>query len=309
MDVTPSSPPESKRKLIFGLRWSVAFALLTVWTVWGSTYLAIKIAVGTIPPFILISGRFLAAGAVLFVLARVRGERMPTLREWRNALVVGAFMLCGGVGLTAFAEQTNSSSLTTVIVACGSILNLLAAGLIMRDWPGRIEWLGIAIGIAGAVLLSLDGDVRANPQAVAVQFLALACWAIGSALSRRLTLAPGAMGNASEMLMGGVVLAGMSTLASERWPQSIPPAALGSWLYLIVFGSVLAYTAYMHLVKLARPALATSYSYVNPAVAIVLGFLVLNERISLIAIVAMLIIFSAVLVISRVKSTAAKSAG
>lgn len=300
--------PGANRRMIFGLRWDVALALLIVWTVWGSTYLAIKIAVGAIPPFILICGRFLAAGVILFALARVRGERMPTMREWRNALVVGAFMLCGGVGLTAFAEQTNSSSLTTVIVASGSILNLLAAGLIMRDWPGRTEWLGIAIGIAGAVLLSLDGDVRANPQAVAVQFLALTCWAIGSALSRRLALAPGTMGNASEMLMGGAVLAGMSALASERWPLSIPPAALGAWLYLILFGSVLAYTAYMHLVKLARPALATSYSYVNPAVAIVLGFLVLDERISPIALAAMLIISSAVLVISRAKATDANSA-
>lgn len=301
MTVTAIDSVPTQRRMLFGLRPDVFAALLAVWVVWGSTYLAIKIAVHAVPPFMLTGGRFLLAGTTLLAIARIRRENWPSLPQWRNAMFVGALMMGGGVGLTSFAEQTNSSSLTTVIVASGSLLNLLAAGLIVRDWPQRGEWAGILLALAGVLLLSFDGDVRANPTAVAIQFCALLCWAVGGALSRKLSLAPGAMGNASQMLMGGAVISVFSALRGEQLPAVVPLDALGAWLYLALIGSVLAFSAYMHLMQHARPALSTSYSYVNPVVAMLLGYLVLNERVSPVALLSVAVIIAGVVLISRAK--------
>lgn len=282
----------------------IVASLLVVWVVWGSTYLAIKIGVQSLPPFLLTAARFLLAGVVLLVVARVRRDAWPTAAQWRSALIVGAFTMGGGVGLTSFAEQTNSSSLTTILVASGSLANLLAAGLILGDWPRRREWIGIAVALAGAAMLAFDGEVRAAPIATLVQVTAMICWGIGSALSRKLSLAAGAMGNASQMLAGGALVALVSVLYGEKMPAVVPNAAIGAWLYLALVGSVLAYSAYMHLVRNARPALATSYNYVNPLVAMALGFVVLGERVSSAAIGAVALIILGVVLISRAKTSA-----
>jgi drug/metabolite transporter (DMT)-like permease len=212
--------------------------------------------------------------------------------------LIGALMMAGGVGITAYAEQSNSSSLTTILVACGSILNVGAVGLITRVWPVRREWLGLGIGLIGVSLLAFDGDVRANPTGVATQFVALSCWALGTALSRKLEIASGAMGSASQMLIGGTVLMAMSALRAEQLPLFIPARAIAAWIYLALFGSVVAYTAYVYLIKHARPALATSYSYINPIVAIVLGYAVLGERVSNIALLSMSIVVAGVALMS-----------
>jgi drug/metabolite transporter (DMT)-like permease len=282
----------------FGLRLDVLLALLAVWLIWGSTYLAIKIAIVDIPPFMLIAARFLVAGGVLFIFARSRGEALPTPAEWRNAGIVGLLMLGGGVGLTANAEVYNSSSLTTILIAFGSVLNVLAAGLLTRVWPRGRDWLGIALGVSGVFLLSFDGDVRNQPWAVALQFVAMACWALGSAISQRLPIAKGMMGSASEMMLGGVALTLFSILRQEPIPAQVSLAAAASWAFLVVFGSIVAYTAYMHLLKHVRPGLATSYSYVNPLVAIVLGFAVLGERVGPMALLAVAVIVSGVVILS-----------
>jgi drug/metabolite transporter (DMT)-like permease len=299
MSATPTaSAPALRRTLTI----DVVAALIIVWVVWGSTYLAIKIGVQSLPPFMLTSGRFLLAGVVLLVLARLRHEVWPSAIQWRNAFIVGALMMGGGVGLTSFAEQTNSSSLTTVIVAAGSLANLLAVGLIVGEWPGRREWAGIAVALCGTLLLAFDGDIQAAPAAAAVQIAAVTCWAVGTALTRRLQLSTGAMGNASQMLAGGVVVGVVSVLWREQLPSAVPMDAVGAWLYLALIGSVLAYSAYMHLVKNARPALTTSYSYVNTVVALMLGYFVLNERVSAPALAAVALILVGVVMISRAKS-------
>ena len=302
MNFSQSLPKKSS--LPFGLSLDVWLALLIIWIVWGSTYLAIRIAVATIPPFLLISTRFLLAGTILFVFAKVRGAALPSALQWRNAAIIGGLLLGCGVGVTAFSEQNISSSLTTIIVAGGSIVNVLMAGLINKTWPKRLEWLGIAIGLAGVALLAFDGDLRAKPFNILIQLFALTCWATGSALSSKLKLAEGAMGSASEMLAGGVLLFVVSMAHGDKLPAQFVPEALGAWVYLVVFGSVVAYSAYMHVLKHARPALATSYSYINPLVAIVLGFVVLNERVSAIAFVSAGFIISGVLLMSVVRNNA-----
>ena len=302
MNFSQSLPKKSS--LPFGLSLDVWLALLIIWIVWGSTYLAIRIAVATIPPFLLISTRFLLAGTILFVFAKVRGAALPSALQWRNAAIIGGLLLGCGVGVTAFSEQNISSSLTTIIVAGGSIVNVLMAGLINKTWPKRLEWLGIAIGLAGVALLAFDGDLRAKPFNILIQLFALTCWATGSALSSKLKLAEGAMGSASEMLAGGVLLFVVSMAHGDKLPAQFAPEAVGAWVYLVVFGSVVAYSAYMHVLKHARPALATSYSYINPLVAIVLGFVVLNERVSIIAFVSAGFIISGVLLMSVVRNNA-----
>ena len=292
----------SQRPLPLGLSFNTWLALFIIWTVWGSTYLAIRIAVATVPPFLLISTRFLLAGLILFVFAKLRGAALPTARQWRNAAIIGGLLLACGVGLTAFSEQNISSSLTTIIIAGGSIVNVLMAGVINKTWPKRLEWLGIAVGLAGVALLAFDGDLRANPFNVLIQLFALTCWATGSALSSKLKLAEGAMGSASEMLAGGGILFVVSIVRGDRLPAQLAPEAIGAWVYLVVFGSVIAYSAYMHVLKHARPALATSYSYINPIVAVALGFIVLNEKISPIAFVSAGFIITGVLLMSVVRS-------
>jgi drug/metabolite transporter (DMT)-like permease len=299
MSATPVASASAPRRT---LTVDVVAALIIVWVVWGSTYLAIKIGVQSLPPFMLTSGRFLLAGVLLLVLARLRREAWPSVIQWRNAFIVGALMMGGGVGLTSFAEQTNSSSLTTVIVAAGSLANLFAVGLIVGEWPGRREWAGVAVALCGTLLLAFDGDIQAAPAAAAVQIGAVTCWAVGTALTRRLQLSSGAMGNASQMLAGGAVVGLVSVLWREQLPSAVPMAAVGAWLYLALIGSVLAYSAYMHLVKNARPALTTSYSYVNTVVALVLGYFVLNERVSVPALAAVALILVGVVMISRAKS-------
>jgi drug/metabolite transporter (DMT)-like permease len=307
--MNPTQTLPKKTALPLGLSLNVWLALLIIWIVWGSTYLAIRIAVATVPPFLLISTRFLLAGLILFLFAKARGAALPSALQWCNAAIIGGLLLGCGVGGTAYSEQNISSSLTTIIIAGGSIVNVLMAGLINKTWPRRLEWLGIAIGLAGVALLAFDGDLRARPLNVLIQLFALTCWATGSALSSKLKLAEGAMGSASEMLAGGALLFAVSMARGDRLPAQLAPEAFGAWVYLVLFGSVIAYSAYMHVLKHARPALATSYSYVNPLVAIVLGFAVLNERVSAIAFVSAGFIITGVLLMSLMRSRSMTNSG
>lgn len=275
-------------------------ALLTIYLVWGSTYLAIRLALVSFPPFLLISTRFLAAGAILFVISLVRREALPTVRQWRNSAIVGGLLLAGGVGMTAFAEQYISSSLAVIIIASSPIWIVLATGL-FGQWPRRAEWLGIAVGFAGVALLAFDGNLRAQPIGVIAQVIAIMSWSLGTALSRKLDLPKGSMGNAVEMVCGGAILLGMSALRQEQVPASFEPQAIAAWVYLVTFGSLLAYSAYMHVLKHVRPAMASSYAYVNPVVALALGYLA-GERVAPIAFVAVGVILAGVVIMSVVQA-------
>lgn len=283
---------------MFALPTLVILCLLTVYLVWGSTYYAIHVALSSFPPFMLMGTRFLVAGGALFLFLALRGKALPTWRQWRDAALVGSLILGGGMGLTSFAQQYISSALTAVFIACSPFILAMCIGL-YGEWPTRREWIGILIGFAGAVLLASGSDFSAKPIGIVALLGAITCWNLGSVLSQRqFSLAPGAMGFASQMLMGGVCLSVVSWLHNEHLNGTITPDAWFAWGYLVVAGSLGAFTAYMYLIATVSPALAASYSYVNPVIAVIIGVAMGGEQVGPREITAMVIILGSVLLIT-----------
>ncbi len=263
-----------------GLSTLLVACLAATWLIWGSTYLAIKFALWSFPPFFQMGTRFLAAGALLIVWMRWRGAPWPTRTQWRNALVVGTLMLGGGMGGTAVAETSVGSGLVVAFIAVVPLM-IAALNLIWGVKPGTLELAGIVVGLAGVLMLTQGAGFQASTAGLAAIATACLTWSVGSVLSQRsLPLAPGAMGFASEMLCGGAVLLALSLATGERpqWPPH--PAAVAAWFYLVVAGSLIAFNAYMVLLAQASAGLASSYTFVNPVIAMLLGVAVLGEVVS-----------------------------
>jgi drug/metabolite transporter (DMT)-like permease len=274
-------------------RGKLLIALLSVYFIWGSTYLAIRIALEGFPPFMMAGVRFIIAGSGLYLLLRVRGVPAPDRSQWKGASLVGGLLLVGGNGGVVFAEQSVASGLAALGVATVPLWIVLFAGL-WKKWPSRIESAGLLLGFAGIILLNFEGDLRASPAGATALVIAAICWAFGSAWSRHLSLPSGLMASAAEMLAGGLLLLAISVFTGERIDKFPAWHAIGALLYLIVFGSLIGFSAYTYLLRKARPALATSYAYVNPVIAVGLGVMFAGERITAIGITAMLIIITAI---------------
>ena len=276
----------------------IVACLAATWLVWGSTYLAIKFALISFPPFFQMGTRFLLAGALLFVWCRWRGAALPTARQWLHATLIGALMMCGGMGCTAYAERTVSSGLVVAFIAVTPVI-IAVLSLAWREVPGRLEWTGIALGLAGVALLVSGAGFQTSLAGLALQSVACLSWSLGSVLSQRVfPLAAGPIGFASEMLCGGVLLMLMAAPAGEyavmlaAWPPA--PVAVAAWLYLVLAGSLLAFNAYMVLLARAPMSLASSYCFVNPVIAMLLGVAVLNEQVSSREWLAMVVILAGV---------------
>ncbi len=257
----------------------VVAALAAVYVVWGSTYLAIRIALEGIPPFLMAGVRFLVAGGALFVFLWLRGAPAPSARQWRSAALVGGLLLLGGNGGVVVAEQWVASGLAALAVATVALWSALFAGL-WGQWPRRLEWVGLAVGFGGVALLSLEGGLRASPAGAAALLAGTMSWALGSMWSRRLDLPSGMMASAAEMLAGGAMLVAVGLAFGERVPSAIAPRPLLALAYLVVFGSWIGFSAYLYLLRRVRPAAATSYAYVNPVIAMLLGVALGGETIS-----------------------------
>jgi drug/metabolite transporter (DMT)-like permease len=245
--------------------------LAATWFIWGSTYLAIKFALISLPPFLQMGSRFIVAGLLLLGWMKWRRAAMPSFTQWRNALIVGTLMLGGGMGGVAHAEMTVASGLVVTFIA---VQPMLQAGLLSfwKIYPTRLEGLGILIGLLGVVMLVQGQGFGGSLLGLIAISIAISSWAIGSVLSQKVTpLAPGATGFASEMLMGGLVLIGLACIKGEYLTLPLAPISIEAWGYLVVFGSLVAFNAYMVLLDQAPPALATSYSFVNPVIALILG--------------------------------------
>lgn len=248
----------------------IALALLTVYLVWGSTYLAIRVALEGYAPLFFPGIRFVVAGSVLFAVLWARRTPLPTRRQALNAALIGFLLLDIGNGGVVLAEQKVGSALAATAVATVPLWAALCAGF-WGAWPGRTQWIGLALGFAGIVVLNFGGDFAANPLSAALLVLASVTWAFGSVWSRRLDLPKGLMSSAVQMFAAGAVFLAASAATGERWQLVSSPRASAALLYLILFGSLLAFSAYMFLVQNVSPALATSYAYVNPVVALLLG--------------------------------------
>ncbi len=249
----------------------VGAALAAVYLIWGSTYLAIRFGVEGFPPFLLTAIRFLVAGVIMYTVLRLRGTPAPSRRQWWNAARVGALMLAGGVGLVAMAEDLGvGSGVAATAVAVIPLWAALVSGLFGR-WPLRLEWVGLVVGFVGVLVLAQEGDFVSNPGGLILLAIAPILWSIGSVWGTHLDLPQPAMATATQLLAGGAVLLVLGVLRGERITE-VPSAS--AWLalgYLIVFGSIVGYTAYVYLLRTVRPALATSYAYANPVVAVALG--------------------------------------
>jgi drug/metabolite transporter (DMT)-like permease len=271
----------------------VIIALLAVYISWGSTYLAIRIALKDFQPFFMMGIRFLAVGIGLFLFLRVRGAAMPNRRQWGNSLLIGGLMFLGGGGGVAVAEQWIESGLASLVIATTPLWTVMFAGIWKRR-PTRLEVIGLAVGLAGIAVLNYENNMRANPIGVAILLLSAISWSFGSAWSRQLSLPAGLMSGAVLMINGGVLLLIVSLLAGENIGGIPAWESVGAILYLAVFGSLIGFSAYNYLLGKVRPALATSYAYVNPVLAVILGVLFAGERITWIGITAMLIILTSV---------------
>ena len=276
---------------------AVLSALLAVYVLWGSTYYAIKIALQNYPPFLLTSIRMLIAGGLMFAVLRWRGEAAPTRKQWRSIVVLAILLTVLSNALVNLAEQTVSTGL----VAIGVAAMPLWAGLFsaMRgEHPSVREWIGIAIGFAGVLWLNIGTEMNAGWQGLLAVLIAPITWAYGSIWSRKQDLPAPFMSAASQMLLGSVFACTVGLIIGERIVEIPTLAPTVAMLYLVVAGSIFGFTAYIWLLHHVRPALATSYAYVNPVIAVAIGALLLGEKFNSSAIGAMLLILFGVVLMT-----------
>ncbi|WNG40598.1 drug/metabolite exporter YedA [Archangium violaceum] len=289
-----TTPAEQNRGIL-------VFCLFALYVVWGSTYLAIHWALrGGFPPFLMAGVRFTIAGVILYAVLRLRGYARPSLRQWGAGALMGFLLLLMGNGSVVFAQQWVPSGLAALVVGSVPLWTALFGG-VFGQWPGRAERWGLAIGFCGLILLNLGSDMSGNLWATFALLVGPVSWAFGSIWSRRLPLAGGLMSTATQMLTGGAMFFLVSACMGEHLTTLPPPRALLSVGYLIVFGSLVAFSAYGYLLRNARPAVATSYAYVNPMVAVLLGTFLAGESLSVWGFMAMGAILGSVVLITRSK--------
>ena len=272
-------------------------ALLAVYVVWGSTYFAMRVALESLPPFLMAGPRFLLAGVGMYAVLRARGAPQPTRVEWIASAKIGLLLLTLGNGAVAIAEQSVSSSVAAVVVGTMPIWAALFGRLAGLRAGGR-EWLGLLLGFAGVVLLNLGGGLDLDARGLVLVAAPIA-WAAGSVWSSTLPLPRGAMATAMQMIVGGVsmlMLAGVTGERLEHMPSLRSTAAVA---YLTVFGSIVAFTAFNWLLRNVRPTLATSYAYVNPLVAVVLGWTLGGETITIMTLAAAAVSLTGVALIAK----------
>ena len=294
-------------------RWQLITAFAAVYLIWGSTYLAIRFAIETLPPFFMAATRFLVAGALLYGFARWRGAESPTRRNWLAAALLGSLFLLLGNGGVVWAEQVVPSGLAALLVA------VVPMWTVLIDWvrpggrrPGATTVAGLAIGFAGVAFLIAPGDLvggaGVNLVGAVVLMGATLAWSIGTVYSSRLPLpASPLLATGMEMLAGGAGLAVAGLLAGEAARVDLAGASLrsvGSLAYLIVFGSLVGFTAFVWLLRVTTPARVATYAYVNPVVAVVLGWALAGEPLTARTLVAAAGIVAAVVLIVSERSRA-----
>jgi drug/metabolite transporter (DMT)-like permease len=295
-------------------RAQIVAAFASIYVIWGSTYLAIRYAVETIPPFIMGGVRFLISGAMLYLWARSRGAPRPMRVHWRNAIIAGGFLLLGGNGAVVWAEQFVPSGLTALLVS------ILPFWLVIIEWirpprrrPSAAVLIGLVLGFVGIIVLVGPSDVGGHgdvmPLGALVLILGSLSWAIGSFWSRDAQLPEsGLLTTGMEMIGGGVLLLVVGTLAGEFSHldiRGISNASAFGLLYLITFGSLVGFTSYIWLLDKVSPARLGTYAYVNPIVAVLLGWAIAGERLSIRTGVAAAIVICAVALITTARSTEA----
>jgi len=298
--VTPGKPSTAK---LFA-----AFA--AVYLIWGSTYLAIRFAIETMPPLLMASLRFLIAGAILYVWTRGKTPKPPTRKNWRQAFTLGALMILGGNGCVVLSEQWVPSAFAAILVAT------VPLWIALFSWirPGGLRpspqvALGIVLGFAGVTMLiglgNLQGAGVVDSRGVVLLLFSSISWTIGSLYSQNLHISDSPFQAAAMQMLGGgtwLALAGLIRGEAARFhPSEFSGPSVFALVYLAILGSLVGFTAYSWLLKATTPSRAATYAYVNPAVAVVLGWAIAGEPITPRMVVSMCIIVAAVIVITTAR--------
>ncbi len=292
-------------------RSHIIAAFAAVYIVWGSTYLAIRYAVQTIPPFLMVGSRFLVSGSLLYAWSRARGAARPTMTQWRDASIAGVLMLCCGNGAVSWAEQRVPSGLAALLVA------IVPLWVVIVDWlrphgtrPRSIVLLGVIVGLIGLAILvgpgAIAGGAVVDHTGAAVLVIGSLAWAMGSVFNRYGSRPQTAtMSTGLQMLGGSFALIALGAASGEfrdLHPAVITTQSWMGWIYLVTFGSLVGFTAYIYLLQAVTPTQASTYAYVNPVVAVFLGWLIAAEPLSARSLIAAAVILGGVALITIRKS-------
>lgn len=288
-------------------RAAVIAAFAAIYVIWGSTYLAIYYAIQTLPPFLMAAARFLVAGTLLFIWSAQRSPRRPTGAEWRAAFIVGGLLLLGGNGAVVWAQQHVPSGVVALLVA------VTPGWMVLLDWlwqggrrPAARTVLGLVLGFGGITLLVgpsvLEGSTAIHPVGVLVVMFGSLSWATGSIYSRRAPVPPGGLYATGIQMLAGALLLGVAGIGSGELARvnldGVSAASIAALLYLIVFGSIIGYSAYVWLLRNVDAARVSTYAYVNPVVAVLLGWLFAGEHFTVRMAVAASVIIAGVAMIT-----------
>lgn len=274
----------------------VPLALLSLYLIWGATFLGMKFAIESFPPLMMAALRFVLAGGLLYLGLRWHGVPNPTWRQWGGATIVGTLLLGVGNGGVAVAQQWIASGIAAMVIGTVPLWAVVFSALWGQP-PRKRELVGIALGTLGVILLNLHGGLEASPAGAALLIAGAIAWAFGSIWGKHLPMPQGAMAGAAQMLTAGGMLWLASWGMGERMAAPPTPKALWSLAYLVLLGSLFAFSAYIYLLRTVRPALATSYAFVNPVVAVMLGALLADEHLSTEDLLALGVILASVLLV------------
>jgi drug/metabolite transporter (DMT)-like permease len=295
-----------------GSRARILAAFAAVYVVWGSTYLAIRYAVQTIPPFVMVGTRFVVSGIILYAWSRWRGSPRPSAAQWRDATITGALMLCFGNGAVSWAEQRVPSGLASLLVA------VVPLWMVLVDWlrprgkrPQATVVAGVIVGLAGLIVLvgpgSFTGHGDVDAAGAIVLIVGSLAWAAGSVFNRQGARPDSAaMSTGLQMIGGSVALLLLGVMRGELADvhlTHISTASWAGWIYLVTFGSLVGFTAYIYLLQTVSPAKASTYAYVNPLVAVLLGWAIAGETVTLRSLGAAAIILGGVAMITISQGT------
>jgi drug/metabolite transporter (DMT)-like permease len=292
-------------------RWKTLSAYGIIYLVWGSTFLAIRIGVAEVPPFLLAAMRFSVAGVVLFAWTVSRREPLPSIREWRSLLILAALIFVVDYGLLFWAEQRVLSGIAAIVLATIPLFTALAEIALLRTQTLTTRLvLALTTGITGVAVLTVHsvslGGGRIDPIGAAALVLASFSWSVASVLSRRLPLPSSkVMSSGAQMLLGGGLLGIISGLLGEFRAfhvSSISPKAWFSLFYLIIAGSILGFTAYVWLISHQSPTKVGTYAYVNPVVAVLIGYCFAGEALDLRTVLGTLFVLTSVVIITTTRS-------
>lgn len=279
----------------------IVAALFCTYFIWGSTYLAIRFGIESFPPFLMAGMRFTVAGILLYAVMRFLGAPNPTRQQWLGATTVGILLPALGNGTVCYVQQTVSSSVAALAIATAPIWMAIFSSI----WGHKIrsrEWLGIAVGFVGIAMLNFGGSLHGQFFSAFLLVFAAAAWSFGSVWGKYLSMPAGLMAPACQMLTGGIALLTFSALQGEQYPSVISLKSWAAMIFLIVLGSLIAYSAYQYLLKTVRPLVASSNTFVNPIVAFAVGIWLANEHVTMIEYAALAVILIGVFLVLSASS-------